>query len=252
MLQTATTFAFGEDRGKKVPINILFDFGSQRSFVSQELQRQLGLKPQKIEKLNLNTFGSEKYVRTFCKRVNVNLEVSDEVVTISALSSPAVCSPLMSKVDISNYPHLHGLTLADNSNASRKRIDILIGADHYYDIVIGDVIRGSEGPIAVSSRLGWLFSGPVSFSTKDDIKSHHKFDEIFNANFVLDTLPCKDELIDQSREIVDALGRFWKHEEMGVVHDENPTNESKMKIEYDSRNERYEVSLPWKDNASIV
>ena len=121
---------------------------------------------------------------------------NDEVVTISALSSRAICSPLTSKVGISNYPHLQGLALADNSNANSKRIDILIGADHYYDIVIGDVIRSCAGPIAVSSRLGWLFSGPVSFSTKNDVKSHHKVNEIFNANSVLDTLPCRDELID--------------------------------------------------------
>ena len=38
LLQTATTFAFGDDRGKKIPVYILFDGGSQKSFVSKELQ----------------------------------------------------------------------------------------------------------------------------------------------------------------------------------------------------------------------
>ena len=47
---------------------------------------------------------------------------------------------------------------------SSKCIDILKGADHYYDIVIGGVIRGSAGPVAISSKVGWLPAGPVSFS----------------------------------------------------------------------------------------
>ena len=118
--------------------------------MSKELQRKLGLEPQKIENLNLNTFGSEIYVKTFNDRVTVNLEVNDEVVSICALSSPAVFSPLAFNVDIASYPHLQGLVLADNSSACRKRVDILIGADHYYDIVIGEIIRGSAGPVAIS------------------------------------------------------------------------------------------------------
>ena len=102
LLQTAT-FAFGEDRGKKIPVSILFDGGSQRSFVSKELQGRLGLKPEKIEKLNLNTFCSEMYETTFSDRVIVNLEVNDEVVSISALNSPDICLPLDFKVDIASY-----------------------------------------------------------------------------------------------------------------------------------------------------
>ena len=248
LLQTATTFAFGEDRGKKIPVCILFDGGSQKSFVSKELQGKLGLKPQKIEKLNLNTFGSEMYVKTYSDKVVVNLEVNDEVISISALSSPDICSPLDSKVDITSYPHLQGLALADNSNSCRKRVDILIGADHYYDIVIGETIRGSAGPVAVSSKLGWLLSGPVSFSEKNDDVSCRTINDVVNTNLVLDILPCREEVIDESREIVDALDKFWKHEDMGVGHIETPKNESTMNIEYDSNNERYQVILPWKDN----
>jgi len=35
-------------------------------------------------------------------------------------------------------------------------IDVLIGSDHYRDIVTGDIIRG-KGPIEVHSKLGWLY-----------------------------------------------------------------------------------------------
>ena len=132
----------------------MFDGGSQKSFISEELKRKLDLKSEKTELLNLNTFGSEKYVKKSSDRVKVNLVVLDEVIVVSAL-----CSPLTNLVELSHYPHLNGLALANSVDVSSKHIDILIGADHYYNIVIGEVIRGSAGPVAISSKLGWLLSG---------------------------------------------------------------------------------------------
>ena len=87
LLQTETTFGYGENRSNMVPVNILFDGGSQRSFVSEELKRQLALKPQKIETLNLNTFGSEKYVKKSSERVTLNLEVKDDVAVVMQAAS---------------------------------------------------------------------------------------------------------------------------------------------------------------------
>ena len=39
-------------------------------------------------------------------------------------------------------------------------ITLLIGADHYWEIVEDHVIR-SNGPTAVGSKLGYLLSGPL-------------------------------------------------------------------------------------------
>ena len=40
---------------------------------------------------------------------------------------------------------------------TRDTIDI---PDHYWDVVTGGIIRGIDGPVAISSNLGWLLSGP--------------------------------------------------------------------------------------------
>ena len=37
---------------------------------------------------------------------------------------------------------------------------LLVGADHYWDIVGDRIVRGM-GPTAVESKLGYLLSGPV-------------------------------------------------------------------------------------------
>jgi len=166
LLQTATAYAFGDEKDNKIQVNILFDGGSQKSYIAEDLKKRLGLKPEKTEKINLNTFGSEKYISRICDSVEVNIEVEDgEVIPISALSFPAICSPVSSHVEIKDYPHLQGLSLANNvASDSDKDIGILIGANHYFDFVTGDTVKGSSGPVAIASKLGWLLSGPANVS----------------------------------------------------------------------------------------
>ncbi len=82
---------------------------------------------------------------------------------IRAIGFPTICAPLSSKVNVGEYSHLDGLDLADfdsgDEGNNSDSIDILVGADHYWDIVTGDVIHGRNGPTAVNSKLGWLLSG---------------------------------------------------------------------------------------------
>lgn len=58
------------------------------------------------------------------------------------------------------YPHLEGLGTADQSLIDNPAVDvdILIGPDHYFEIVIGAIRRGDKGPVAVQSEFGWLVS----------------------------------------------------------------------------------------------
>ena len=86
-------------------------------------------------------------------------------------------------MDVSNYPHLQGLALADTFSSSDKEIGILIGADHYHDIVTGEVIKGSLGPIATSSKLGWLLSGTISSCETENVCSN------VVTSFVIEVLP---------------------------------------------------------------
>jgi hypothetical protein len=42
-------------------------------------------------------------------------------------------------------------------------ISLLIGADHYWDVVEDEIVRG-PGPTAAKSRIGYLLSGPTTGS----------------------------------------------------------------------------------------
>ena len=89
---------------------------------------------------------------------------------MKAINFPTICSSVNAEVRAENYKHLQGLELVDfdpNSNGD-KTIDILIGADFYWEFVTGEVVQASNGPVAVSSKLGWLLSGPCPKSSTDD------------------------------------------------------------------------------------
>ena len=78
-----------------------------------------------------------------------------------ALTFPAICSPLQTIIEVERYSHLQDLDLADVSSTNdhvSNAVDILIGSDYYWDVVIG---RGKCGPVAIRSKFGWLLSGPV-------------------------------------------------------------------------------------------
>ena len=96
-------------------------------------------------------------------RINLANKGGGLSIEIKEIDFPTICAPLPATIDTSEYPHLDGLELSDfdpcNSNSNNDSIDILVGADHYWDLVIGDIIHGRNGPTAVSSKLGWLLSG---------------------------------------------------------------------------------------------
>jgi len=59
-------------------------------------------------------------------------------------------------------PSFQGLELADggefNSGTQTTSIDLLIGSDHYWYIVTGNIIWGDSDLVAVSSKFRWLVS----------------------------------------------------------------------------------------------
>ena len=62
---------------------------------------------------------------------------------------------------VKNYPHLANLQLANDCEGDAPS-DLLVGADQYWNLVTGGVIREESGPTAIDTKLGWVLSGPVN------------------------------------------------------------------------------------------
>ncbi|XP_078374406.1 uncharacterized protein LOC144657946 [Oculina patagonica] len=242
LLQTATAVATNENGTKTTKARILFDSGSHRSYVTNDLKARLNLKSCKTEMLNLNTFGEQKYRKQTCDLVKIRLNKPglNEEVEISALSFPVICSSLQSKVDINKFPQLETLQLADEFNdGNNNSIDVLIGSDHYWNIVHGETIRCESGPTAISSKLGWLLSGPGGESVGNATVSNlvitgERADHPFYTN--------------EHDQQVNTLKDFWETESIGIKAEqvEESTGNSFIKdLSYDGK--RYVVGLPWKE-----
>ena len=112
-------------------------------------------KPTRIEKLHLNTFGCDDYKTQACAVVKLHIQGlhQGEPISISAMTSPLICSPLPSAIEVYNYPHLQGLQLADKCDQPQQDFNILVGSKLYWNIVTDDVVRAQEGPTPVTSKL---------------------------------------------------------------------------------------------------
>ncbi|XP_070576393.1 uncharacterized protein [Ptychodera flava] len=123
-------------------------------------------------------------------------------------------------------------------NLQRRRratmpISVLIGADYYWDFVEDRVIRGS-GPTAVSSKFGYLLSGPIHSgkATKNPATILH---------ILTDT--CEEE---------SQLKVYWDLETIGIKDELLANNKTKDDFELyrDTHlrieNGKYVARLPWK------
>ena len=145
--------------------NILFDEGSQRSFLTQELANLLSLKPYKREYISLATFGvSQPHQKSMAVATVYIKSQSEDLIQISLLIVPTIAVPLKISVTsrVRTLPHLQGLQLAHPVNTDGHfNISLLIRSNLYWDIVEDHIIQGN-GPTATNSKIGYLLSGPIS------------------------------------------------------------------------------------------
>ncbi|XP_062596767.1 uncharacterized protein LOC134258250 [Saccostrea cucullata] len=220
--------------------NILFDEGSQRSFITEKLANELEITRRRSEAIKLSTFGENGSVQ-YLDSATINLITdSGELIAINVLIVPSIASPLSSyhSSEVKRLPYLQGLKLAHPvSIDSEFVISFLIGADFYWRIVENQVIRGS-GPTAVKSKIGFLLSGPTSQSSYTNSARDH----IYNV-------------IAMHTSVEQALERFWELENIGITDtpDKNDSND-KVKMYQDKciefRDDKYYAKLPWKDDHS--
>ena len=163
LLKTAIAPVIGE--GIRVQGNILFDEGSQRSFITVETAAKLKLNLVNNEKVAIAPFGAEYSSPQPIPVVTIKVETTaGEKIPISVLVVPFIAAPLKNSLQtsIESFPHLRNLKLAHPiTNEHNFQISILIGADYYWCFVEDKIVRG-DGPTAQQSKLGFLLSGPVS------------------------------------------------------------------------------------------
>ena len=124
-------------------------------------------------------------------------------------------------------------------NNSDSQIDVLIGADHYWNFMTGEVKRGSKGPVAIKTILGWVLNG--TFQLQSFIQT---------CVDLCDSYVLKISAIEQKSICNDKFTRFWEIEN-------NNKKENFSMLEFiqnvEFNGQKYETPLPRKtDHDSIL
>ena len=124
-------------------IRLMLDGGSQRSYISQKVKDALGLVPDYVELVQIKTFGSDVTTRHTVEMVKVGLPLrSGNTIHLMLSTVPLICEPLSCQpiaYTKEKFEHLADLDLAVGDEL---QIDVLIGSDHYWQLVTGQVIHG--------------------------------------------------------------------------------------------------------------
>ena len=169
LLQIGTAEVSDVEGNSSVFSRILFDSGSQRSYVSEELARRLGLKVLRKENVVIKTFGrndESELSRLNVVRFKVRHRSQRGIVKcVQALRIPSLCSPLSNQCfsETKRFELLASLDFAEDFvNDSPDDVQIVIGCDLYHSFFTGRTIyRRNEYPTASESILGWVLSGPT-------------------------------------------------------------------------------------------
>ena len=174
-------------------------------------------------------------------RVSMNLHDGPNK-ELQLFTAPSICGPLTVQpisLCVTKYDHLSHIEFVDLSDGiSDLSIDILIGADYYWDIVTGEIKRGREGPIAIHTKLRWVLSGPA-LRCEPIHSSHHLF--ITHALHV----GHQESDTEVLKQMMQAL---WNLESLGVVD----FGQSIYTDFIQFKNGPYEGSLLWKDPHVIL
>ncbi|XP_037295929.1 uncharacterized protein LOC119188381 isoform X2 [Manduca sexta] len=168
----------------------LLDSGSQRSFITQSLCNKLNIpliqSTQEIRGVGNSVIHSTQSCQIKFKSHNHQFSTQIQCFVLPNITSTLPAITCARSIDIPN-----NIQLANPEFYKCHKIDLLLGADLFWDLLKTDRIRLSSGPILQDTHLGWIISGPV----KNYLQNNH-----INCNF--------------SQSIETHLRQFWELEEL--------------------------------------
>lgn len=210
---------------------VLLDSGSQSNFITEDTCKRLGLKTFPVSISVSGIVQTPFQIKQRCNITVVSMHNSFKA-DISCLLLPTINKGLpFQSFDLSNLNIPSNLRLADPGLSVSSKIDILIGAEWFYNLLcIGQFRLGPNLPTLQKTVLGWVVSGKLyndpiaaqsmcnfSTSSNDEIYSLLKrFWEVeetvppgSNVKFSSDEQLCED-IFSKTTERKDD-GRFIVH-----------------------------------------
>lgn len=243
VLSTAKIKVF-DCNGSEYVVRALLDPGSQSNFITESLVNKLGLEKRNV---NYDVVGvGEALTATVNSKTNIKImsNTSDFSEFISCLVVPKITQFLPTvSFNISNWNLSKDLVLADDSFNIPGAVDMLLGVDIFYRILLTEQIKMAGLPVVQKTKLGWVFGGYYNKNFGKGNSSH----ETIVSCFATDT---SNQAIDEQ------LSKFWELEDCPNTlsrkySDSEQFCENHFMQNY-SRNlkGRFIVKFPFKENVS--
>lgn len=192
MLSTVMAYAY-DSQGSRRPCRILLDCGSQANFLSRGFLAKLGLQPRPLN-VTISGVNGTTAASTQAVHVKVQSRLDSYTFTIDCIIADRVTDKLPAfTLRRRDFDFPRNLKLADPQFHVLSEIDILIGAEIFWDLLcIGQIQCSDKHPKLHKTKLGWILAGRLAEPMRPSPRVHS-----FHASI------SNDQLHDQ-------LNRFWQ------------------------------------------
>ena len=265
LMQTATVMVKDLHGKLSAKIRLILDSGSQRSYVTESLAKQLKLPLDTTERLSVVTFASDKPKQLECKSSKVQLSLKDgKTMTLKITVVPNITGKIhrvplrMEDIEFLNKELGHSM-LADPlpNHTESSTIDMLIGNDYYFDLLEPQKLDLGDGVFLFNSKLGWVLGGQIE-NTATDKSTVSSLIASTVAAIPLETRETNEIFgnIDLSLMHKPNLEQFWNLESIGITDSPRMLDDDKALESFDNtvmyEDNRYFVAWPWREPRSML
>ncbi|XP_037826671.1 uncharacterized protein LOC119614626 [Lucilia sericata] len=143
-----------------VPCRAIFDSASQLNFITTRFAKQLQLKV-KQSCVSISGIGDGNFIADKSANVVIKSCHSNYLLSFAAVIIPTITKyQPNTKFDVNKFQIPSNINLADPNFYKCGRIDILIGASLFFDLMsVGQFRIGDNMPILQKTQLGWIVAG---------------------------------------------------------------------------------------------
>ena len=256
-MQTATSTVKDVSGSSSVSVRLILDSGSQRTYITEKLTKDLNLKLRSPEKLAIITFRTDRPKYIQCKPNKLQLILKDGssmVLDVSVIPGRVSRVPL--NLDDATFLKCEGWEskLADTLPIKSESypIEMLIGNDYYFDLLLPRKLELGPGLSLFQSKLDWKLGGryqnvrdrasepillacTITVPPLDATLATHMFTGV-NSSFLMGK---------------PNLDHFWDLESIGIANSPSTSDDDQALSKFGETVKfakgRYMVTWPWKD-----
>lgn len=220
LLATAVVTLF-TNSGKPIQARVVFDSGSQTSFITERLVKQLQLP---VYNFNVNVIGINQNVSN--SNEMIDLKINSKFNKLHTFTVPCAilktitCNLPQVPININAWKIPSEIELADPTFFKPNAVDILLSASSYAEMLCGEILHLGKGmPVLQKTHLGWILFGSIP-TAQFNVKNSLSF---FTRTSSSNDNAC---ITETQVENTDALlTRFWELEEISNLPILTPEHE---------------------------